>query len=144
MRENLKFLFSLVILISLMFGCGKLSELGGGSTNKLFFCESYTPDNDKCEGKSTKYPEGFLTVVVDIRPSKAKIGVSSVNINITDLGSGTVADTYPYTTDPTMDYVYFDKVDFKKPGKYKVSALKPDGTVIASSEIEIIELIIDS
>jgi hypothetical protein len=139
MKENLKFLFSLVVLILLVFGCDKLSNMGGGSSDKLFFCESYSPGNDECEGKSTKYTEGFLTVVVDIRPSKRKIEVSNVNINITDLTTGVVADTYPYETDPTMDYVYFDKVDFKKPGKYRVSALKPDGTVIASNEIEIIE-----
>ena len=36
-------------------------------------------------------------------------------------------------------YVFFDDVNFKKPGKYKVSALKPDGTVIVSNEIEIVD-----
>ena len=139
MKENLKVLFSLTVLLGLMVGCSKLSNLGGNSSDKLFFCESYNPTTDNCEGKSLKYSEGYLTVVIDIRPSKKKIGVSSVNINITDLSSGQVADTYPYTTDPDMDYVYFEKVDFKKPGKYKVSALKPDGTVIATNEIEIVK-----
>lgn len=139
MRENLKVLFSLSVLIGLMLGCGKLSNLTGDSSDKLFFCESYNPTTDNCEGKSLKYSEGYLTVVVDIRPSKKKLGVKSVNINITETSSGTVADTYPFETNPDMDYVYFEKVDFKKPGKYKVSALKPDGTVIVSNEIEIVE-----
>ena len=139
MRENLKVLFSLSVLISLMLGCSKLSNLTGNSSDKLFFCESYNPTTDNCEGKSLKYSEGYLTVVVDIRPSKKKLGVNSVNINITEISSGKVADTYPFETNPDMDYVYFEKVDFKKPGKYKVSALKPDGTVIVSNEIEIVE-----
>lgn len=140
MKENLKVLFSLVVLIALILGCSKLSNItGSDSTNKLFFCEKYNSSNDECDGKSLKYTEGFLTVVVDARPSKQKIGVKTVNINITDLGTGQVVETYPYETDPAMDYVYFDKVDFKKPGKYKVSALKPYGTVIASNGIEIVE-----
>lgn len=139
MRETLKAIFSLIVLISLMLGCSKLSNLAGDNSDKLFFCESYNKTTDKCEGKSLKYSEGYLTVMVDIRPSKKKLGVKSVNINITDISSGKVVDTYPYDTDPDMDYVYFEKVDFKSPGKYKVSALKPDGTVIVSNQIEIVE-----
>lgn len=136
MKENLKILFSIVIFAGIILSCGKS---GDDSGDKLFFCENYTASTDKCDGKSSKYTEGFLTVVVDIRPSKKKLSVNSVNINITDLKSGEVADTYTYETDPDMDYVYFEKVDFKNPGKFRVSALKPDGTVIVSSEIEIVE-----
>lgn len=136
MKDYFKFFFSILILAALIFGCGKM---GDDNTDKLYFCESYNPTTDKCEGKSLKYTEGYLTVVIDVRPSKRKIGVDKVNINITDQASGQVVETYPYTTDPTMDYVFFDKVDFQKPGKYKVSALKPDGTVIVTNEIEIIE-----
>jgi len=74
MRENLKVLFSLSVLIGLMLGCSKLSNLTGNSSDKLFFCESYNPTTDNCEGKSLKYSEGYLTVVVDIRPSKKNSG----------------------------------------------------------------------
>lgn len=139
MREKFKFLFSILVIISLIFGCSKLSNLTGGSTDKLYFCESYNASTDKCEGKSDRYTTGFLTVMVDLRPSKRKVGVDKVNINITDLKSGKVVETYPYDTNPDMDYVYFEKVDFKDPGKYRVSALKPDGTVLVSNEIEIVE-----
>lgn len=139
MRQNFRFIFSLVILAGLIFGCSKLSELGGDSGNKLYFCESYTPSSDKCDGKSEKYTAGYLTVMVDTRPTKTKLGVDKVNINITDKATGQVVDTYPYDVQPSMDYVYFEQVDFKNTGKYKVSALKPDGTVIVTNDIEIVD-----
>ncbi len=80
MRENLKGLFSLIVLIGLMLGCSKLSNLAGDNSDKLYFCESYNVTTDKCEGKSTKYSEGFLTVMIDIRPSKKKLNVKSVKM----------------------------------------------------------------
>lgn len=139
-RKNFSFVISLAILFLLILSCGKLSELSSDSkSDKLYFCEKYDLAKDECEGKSIKYTPGRLTVMVDIRPSKKKLGVSKVNINITDLKTGEVADTFPYDTEEDMDYVYFENVNFKKPGKYKVSALKPDGTVIVTNEIEIVE-----
>ncbi len=139
MKNNFKLIFSIAVAIVLMFGCSKLKDLGSNSSgDKLYFCEKYKSGSDECEGKSTKYTTGSLTVMVDVRPSKRTIGVEKVNINITDLKSGEVVDTYPFDTQKDMDYVYFENVDFKKPGKYKVSALKPDGTVIVTNEIEIV------
>lgn len=139
-KNYFRIISAFVILAALIIGCGKLSELTSDTkTDKLYFCEKYTSSSDECEGKSTKYTPGRLTVMVDIRPSKKKLGVSKVNINITDLKSGEAVDTYPFDTQPEMDYVYFEDVNFKKPGKYKVSALKPDGTVIVTNEIEIVD-----
>ena len=69
---------------------------------------------------------------------KNPIGETGVNLNLTDESSGKVVDTYPFTTQPSWDYIHFDDVDFKDPGKYKVSCLKKDGTVIVSGEVEII------
>jgi hypothetical protein len=140
MRERSKFILSIAVLVALIFGCSKLKNLSStGNSHKLYFCESYDPTSDKCEGKSMKYSEGYLTVMVDLRDADEIIGVKKVNINVTNVKTNEVVDTYPYDTDPDMNYVYFDKVDFKSPGKYKVSALKPDGTVIATNEIEIVE-----
>ena len=139
MKENLKIVFSIVIFAGLILSCSKLNFLGGDKGDKLYFCENYTSSTDNCEGKATKYTEGYLTVMVDVRPSKRKVGVNKININITDLKSGEVVDVYPFDTEPDMDYVYFDKVDFKHPGKYKVSAVKPDGSVLVSNEIEIVD-----
>ncbi|MEO6694526.1 MAG: hypothetical protein ABIY50_10795 [Ignavibacteria bacterium] len=132
--------FALLILVMVMLSCSKLSELSsGGDASKLYFCEKYVLNSDECEGKSTKYSPGRLTVMVDIRPTKKKLGVESVNINVTDIKSGEVVETFPFDTKADMDYVYFEDVNFKKAGKYKVSALKPDGTVIVTNEIEIVD-----
>lgn len=139
-KKHFRFASALAVMVILMLSCGKLSELTSDSkTDKLYFCEKYVLAKDECEGKSTKYTPGRLTVMVDIRPSKKKLGVDKVNINVTDLKSGEVVYTFPYDTESDMDYVYFEDVNFKKAGKYKVSALKPDGTVIVTNEIEIVD-----
>ena len=123
-----------------MLSCDKISNMASDlKTDKLYFCEKYDLASDKCEGKSIKYTPGRLTVMVDIRPSKKKLGVEKVNINVTNLKTGEVSETFPFDTQADMDYVYFEDVNFKEPGKYKVSALKPDGSVIVTNEIEIVE-----
>ncbi|MBS1495210.1 MAG: hypothetical protein JST55_17015 [Bacteroidetes bacterium] len=133
MRINYKFLLAVVVLASLAFGC----SMFGKKENRLYFCEKYDPVKGEI-GESSKFTTGTLTVMVDLRPSKTKIGVSDVNINITDKATGEAVETLPFTVQPTMDYIYFNDVKFDKPGKYKVSCLKPDGTVVVSGEIEIV------
>jgi len=138
-KNYFKSALSLVVLLILVLSCDKIKNITSNDTSdKLYFCEKYDLASDKCEGKSTKYTSGRLTVMVDIRPSKRKLGVTKVNINITDLSTGKPFDTFEFSTEEDMDYVYFEDVNFREPGKYKVSALKPDGTVIVSNEIEIV------
>ena len=138
-KYYLKFTSSFFVLAALVISCSKLGDLTSNEkSDKLYFCEKYDIANDKCEGKAAKYTAGRLTVMVDIRPSKKKLGVSKVNINITDLNTDKPVDTFEFNTEADMDYVYFEDVNFKEPGKYRVSALKPDGTVIVSNEIEIV------
>ena len=69
---------------------------------------------------------------------KNPIGETAVDLNITDEATGKVADTVPFTVTPSWDYIHFDDVEFATPGKYKVSCLKKNGTVIVSGEVEII------
>lgn len=134
MRINYKFLLAVVVLTSLAFGC----SMFGKKENRLYFCEKY--DASKGEiGESSKFTTGALTVMVDLRPSKTKIGVSDVNINITNKGTGEVVETLPFTVQPSMDYIYFNDVEFKKPGTYRVSCLKKDGSVVVSGEVEIVD-----
>lgn len=134
MRTNYKFLLSVIILASLAIGC----SMFGKKENRLYFCETY--DAKKGEiNEADKFTTGNLTVMVDLRPTKTKIGVSDVDINITDKATGEAVDTQTFTVQPDMDYIYFNNVNFKKPGKYRVSCLKKDGTVIVSGEVEIVD-----
>jgi hypothetical protein len=126
---KIKFVSSILVLFIVLTACSKLSNLTGG--DKLYFCEKYTTTEI---GEGTKFPAGKITVMLKL--SKA-IGVSSVDINITDAASGKVVDTVPFTVQSSWDYIHFDDVEFKEAGKYKVSCLKKDGTVIATNEVEI-------
>ena len=133
-KYNLKFISVLAFFVILYFGCDKLSDLSGGG-DRLYFCEKYMPADDKCQGQSDKYTTGSLTVMVKLNDS---IGVAKVDINITDLNSGQAVKTIPFDINPAEKYIYFEDVSFDSPGKYKVSCLKEDGTVIVSNTIEII------
>src|SRR5205814_10315708 len=120
----------LAVLLLVLVSCSKLKNLAGG--DKLYFCEKYTTTE---VGEGTKFTTGTITVMLKL--SKA-IGVSSVDVNVTDKATGKVVNTQPFTVQPDWDYIHFDDVEFKEPGKYKVSCLKKDGTVIASNEVEIV------
>lgn len=133
----LKFVVSLIVLLTLVFGCSKIKNLTS-SGGKLYFCEKYDPVKGEIN-EADRFTTGTLTVMVDLRPEKKKIGVTEVNINITNKETGKVVETSPYTVSPDMDYIYFNNVSFEEAGKYKVSCIKKDGTVIVSGEVEIVE-----
>jgi len=116
-----------------MLGCGKITSIFQG--DRLYFCERY--DSVKGEiGESDKFTTGSLTVMVKL---KNPIGVTDVDINVTDTKKNEVVNTHPFTVTSDMTYIFFDKVTFDTPGKYKVSLLKKDGTIIVSGNIEIVE-----
>ena len=129
--KNLRIFTAFVVLFAVAVSCSFLKNLS--KSDKLYFCEKYTSTEI---GEGTKFPVGAITVMVKL---SNPIGVSSVDINITDLESGKAVDTFPFTVQSSWDYIHFDDVEFKEPGKYKVSCLKKDGTVIVSGEVEIIK-----
>lgn len=132
--EKFKFIAAVLILLIVSLGCEKIKELTGEG-DRLYFCERYDPVDGEIN-ESDKFTTGSLTVMVKL---SEPIGVTDVDINVTDLETDKVVDTFPYTVTTDMDYIYFDGVTFDEPGKYKVSCLKEDGTVIVSGEVEIIE-----
>ncbi len=117
-------------------GCGRLKQVQQLtetiSGDRLYFCERYVASEI---GESKEFKPGKVTVMLKL--TKA-IGVSEVEINITDAATGKAVDTVPFTVQPSWDYIHFDDVDFNAKGKYKVSCLKKDGTVIATNEVDII------
>jgi hypothetical protein len=127
--NKLKLFFSFLVLFLILVSCSKLQNLISG--DKLYFCEKY--DGEEI-GEGKEFPTGDITVMLRL---KEPIGVSSVDLNITDLAKKEVVNTFPFTVQSDWDYIHFDNVNFSEPGKYKVSCLKKDGTVIASNEVEI-------
>ena len=124
-----KIFAAFAILFLVVVSCSKLQDLAGG--DKLYFCEKYTT---KEVGEGKKFPVGTVTVMLKL---SKPIGVTSVDINITDAASGKAINTVPFTVQSSWDYIHFDDVEFTEAGKYKVSCLKKDGTVIATGEVEI-------
>lgn len=127
--KNLKIFTAFLILFTVVVSCSLIKNLS--KSDKLYFCEKYTTTE---VGEGSKFPVGNVTVMVKL---SKPIGVSSVDINVTDESTGKPVDTFPFTVQSSWDYIHFDDVEFKEPGKYKVSCLKKDGTVIASGEVEI-------
>ncbi|MCI0450098.1 MAG: hypothetical protein L0Y79_10020 [Chlorobi bacterium] len=126
----------IIALITVFSGCGRLKQVQQLtekiSGDRLYFCERYVATEI---GEGTQFQSGKITVMLKLTKS---IGVSEVDINITDLSSGNAVETVPFTVQPGWDYIHFDDVEFSNKGKFKVSCLKKDGTVIASNEVEII------
>lgn len=114
---------------------------------KLYFCETY--DTEKGEiGVSNKFTTGYLTVMVDYRTSKQKIGLKDVYIRIAKIKDEfgleikeRIIKTIPFTVDPEWDYIYFfdrENINFKSPGTYKVYLLDKNYKYITHGVVEIV------
>jgi len=134
--KNKWILTIILTAIYVLAGCGKVKQLQQIteklSGDRLYFCERYVANEI---GESDKFKPGKVTIMLKLQKA---IGVSEVDINVTDLATGKAVSTEPFTVQPSWDYIHFDDVEFKQKGKFKVSCLKKDGTVIVTGEIEII------
>lgn len=116
-------------------------ESSGSEDVKLYFCEEYK--DGKEVGKSDEFiigkNGGYFTCMIDLRGSGKKIGVGKLELRITKLGnSEKIIATEKFDVQPDWDYIFFDKFHtFYSAGDYKVTALKPDGTPVASGEVKI-------
>lgn len=108
---------------------------------KLYFVEEYT--GGKEIGRSSEFiigkNGGYFTCMIDMRGTGKKIGVGKLELRITKLGnSEKIIATEKFDVQPDWDYIFFDKFHtFYSAGDYKVTALKPDGTPVASGEVKI-------
>ncbi|MEO8512796.1 MAG: hypothetical protein ABI543_04510, partial [Ignavibacteria bacterium] len=116
-------------------------ESSGSDDVKLYFCEEYT--GGKEIGKSDEFiigkNGGYFTCMIDLRGTGKKIGVGKLELRITKLGgSEKILATEKFDVQPDWDYIFFDKFHtFYAAGDYKVTALKPDGTPVATGEVKI-------
>ncbi|HAX49493.1 MAG TPA: hypothetical protein PK605_06635 [Ignavibacteria bacterium] len=108
---------------------------------KLYFVEEYT--GGKEIGKSDEFiigkNGGYFTCMIDMRGTGKKIGVGKLELRITKLGpSEKIIATEKFDVQPDWDYIFFDKFHtFYSAGDYKVTAMKPDGTPVATGEVKI-------
>lgn len=118
----------------------KTSDNTSGAS--LYFCEEYTGGQEV--GKSDVFiigrNGGYFTCMINLRGTGKKIGVGKLDLRITKkTGDGEkIVTTENFDVQPDWDYIYFDKFHtFYDAGLYKVTALKPDGTPVASGEVTI-------
>jgi len=168
---NNRFTFFVVLVMSvfLVFSCSKLKDLSKEDTKKedtkkeetkkedtkskettsdakLYFCEDYK--NGEEINVSERFTPGWLTVMLDLRPTGKKLGVGKVELRLTKIKdedgnkiSEKIIDTVPFEVEASWDYTYFkdtDRLKFKTPGTYKVTCQKVDGTPIVSGEVVVI------
>jgi len=162
--NNLKFIIALFVMLGLVLACGSKKETSKEDTKKedtkkeetttkeetkketsgarLYFCEEYR-DGDEI-GVSDVFiisPNGgYFTCMIDLRPTDKKVGVGKVELRITKLTDDgeKIIDTKKFDVQPDWDYIFFDKFyTFRSDGKYKITAMKPDGTPIATGEVRI-------
>ena len=111
------------------------TSIAGG---KLYFCEEYRNGKEICVSDEFNIPSGggYLTVMIKL---DKPIGVGKVDLRISKKtgGSEKIIETIPFDVQPDWDYIHFDEVTFKSAGTHKVTLLKPDGTPVASGEVDI-------
>lgn len=160
---KLKFLISLLIIFGFIFACKSnkdetekkeetkkeetkkeetkkentkdYSSVSGG---RLYFVEEYRDGKEIGESSVFTIPRGggYLTVMIDL---DKPIGVGKVDLRIsrkTD-GSEKIVETLPFDVQPDWHYIHFDEITFRQDGTHRVTLLKPDGTPIASGEVDI-------
>ena len=134
--KTIRIIAIFIAAVTVFSGCSKIKQVQQLteklSGDRLYFCERYVT---KEIGEGTKFKPGKITVMVKLQNP---IGEKEIDINITDLATGKVVDTQPFTVQSSWDYIHFDDVVFKEKGKFKVSCLKKNGDVIVTGEVEII------
>ncbi len=111
----------------------------------FYFCESYT--NGQEINVSNTFSTGYLTAMLDLRPTETTIGVRDVALEITMIAdehgfydSELVIDLVKFTVDPSWDYIYFtdeENLKFDKPGIYRVMLMKEPNQQVASGILKI-------
>lgn len=124
----------LILIVVAASGCDKIPFLSGwlGMNSKMVFCAKYIPSQDICENQGQSFKTGKLTVLVDLY---SNIGVDEVNLNITDVSTNKIVNTFEFSVSNVLKKIYFENIQFDYPSQYRVSVLKPDGTVIVSNEV---------
>jgi len=155
--DSVKFIFAVLISITLITACGDKKETGTEESNtkkeettkestttptaanQLYFVEEYTKEGQEV-GKSDKFfigeKGGYITAMLR---TAQPIGVGSADVRIEreSLDGTEIVSTSPFDVSHDRNYFFFDKITFYKSGDYKVTVFKKDGTPIASGTVRI-------
>jgi len=109
---------------------------------KLYFVEEYRDGREigKSDVFTIEPSGGYLTCMIDLKGTGKKIGVGKLDLRITKITDDgeKIIDTKNFDVQPDWDYIFFDKFyTFHADGKYKITALKPDGTPVAAGDLTI-------
>jgi hypothetical protein len=110
------------------------------SASTLYFCEKYVHEEVGVSGifYVNIFSGGTFTAMLDMRGSGEKVNSEKINLKMYKLNGSeeTFAADEKFDVNSEWDYIYFSDFHvFKNAGKYRVKAVKPDGSVIASGDV---------
>jgi len=139
MNTKLRVILPVSVLFAIVISTGSVNAQSL-KNDSLYFCEEYK--DSKEIGNSTEFylPEKGGTITVMLRTAKA-IGVVSVSLLVEKdvAGMREKISAEPFDIEAHWDYIFFADVFFPEPGKYKVSAVKKNGDVIASGYVRMLK-----
>ncbi|MBE2228619.1 MAG: hypothetical protein IAE93_14785 [Ignavibacteria bacterium] len=139
MNTKLRVILHVSVLFAIVISTGSVNAQSL-KNDSLYFCEEYK--DSKEIGNSTEFylPEKGGTITVMLRTAKA-IGVVSVSLLVEKdvAGMREKISAEPFDIEAHWDYIFFADVFFPEPGKYKVSAVKKNGDVIASGYVRMLK-----
>jgi hypothetical protein len=127
-----------VMLIAVITVSGGSVYAQGQRNDTLYFCEEYKDATEIGNSELFYIGKDGGTLTVMLR-TKKPIGVKEVDIVLEKTISGmrNKISSEPFDVDAGWDYIFFAGIFFPEPGKYKVSAVKKSGDVIASGYVMI-------
>ncbi len=139
MKKNIQFVL-LTFMAVLLIASASETTSQGLKNDSLYFVEEYTDNGEIGNSEEFYIPTGGGHITVMLRTAKP-IGITSVNIvierDVAGIKEKVISE--PFDVEASWDYIFFDKMFFKEPGKYKVSAVKKNGDVIASAYVRMLK-----
>jgi len=131
-------------LLILLFGAVVISSNSvsaqGLRNDTLYFCEEYKDSKEIGNADEFYLPEKGGTITVMLR-TKKPVGVAEIFILIEKdvAGIRDKISSEPFDVEANWDYIFFADMFFPEPGKYKVSAVKKSGDIIASGYVRMLK-----
>lgn len=139
MKINYKLSLLILLLGAVIVSADSVSAQGLRN-DTLYFCEEYKDSKEIGNANEFYLPEKGGTITVMLR-TKKPVGVVSISILIEKDVAG-IKDkitSEPFDVQANWDYIFFADMFFPEPGKYKVSAVKKNGDIIASGYVRMLK-----